>query len=223
MATFGAHLNSLRALIEGRSHEDADAALVESLKAFKETGSSDRLVPARSEGEAALPYTHGFQAYDASGLERYDDYIGKREEMSIRSVTPTTQAQLVCVYSGSISPARGRVDEEVRRLSGFSLSVSRQRERLASPSSANPPSSRLTRYCAPRPRFSSTSSDCDGTISHASNGRNILGQGICLRGFQQRLRLHAQGGLRRRLCRSDYLFLGEPPAHHSEGKLQGQG
>lgn len=107
MATFGAHLNSLRALIEGRSHEDADAALVESLKALKETGSSDRLLPAPSEGEAALPYTHGSRRTMLQ-VSRYDDYIGKREEMSIRSVTPTTtQAQLVCVYNGSISPARG--------------------------------------------------------------------------------------------------------------------
>lgn len=57
LATFGAYLDSLKALIEGRSMEDAEVALAESLKRLKGAGSSDRLLPTPSRGEATSPYT----------------------------------------------------------------------------------------------------------------------------------------------------------------------
>ena len=62
LATFSAYLNSLRALSQGRSIEDAEAALVESLKALKEANSSGGLTSVPSEGEAAsqsTSCTHG--------------------------------------------------------------------------------------------------------------------------------------------------------------------
>eukprot|EP00903_Cladosiphon_okamuranus_P006447 g6307.t1 len=55
MGTFGAYLDSLKALIEGRSIEYAEAALAESLKKRKERGSIDS-APAPSKAMATAPF-----------------------------------------------------------------------------------------------------------------------------------------------------------------------
>eukprot|EP00903_Cladosiphon_okamuranus_P006449 g6309.t1 len=56
MGTFGAYLDSLKALIKGRSVADAEAALAESLKKKKGGGSSGDSAPGPSEATATAPF-----------------------------------------------------------------------------------------------------------------------------------------------------------------------